>query len=256
MTIGSSTGNIESAMSRQDTTFRPGMLELAAPGFSGDLPCAEQPHPATLDVTRRKIATRGKIAGGRASRGGTRQEINVNAIRTVSCFFIAALGITLHAASAGATPVQVPCGTAINGYYTGGGDWLDVVGTDVTARGVFGFSAFTMAPTYNLATTPIGSASAANQRSFTAVKHSGYYEGQFHEVFPDRANPDVDLSDFWASTGGGFWLRSITWNGGWTALQGATCFAGPDGQTVIHGYIENPGFGTDYWTFVVRAEHL
>jgi hypothetical protein len=180
----------------------------------------------------------------------------VNAIRMLSCVVVVALGLTFHAATAAAQPATVSCGSAIDGYFGGVGDWLDVVGTRTTARGDFGFSGFTMANGFQIATTPLHTAPARNSSVFSANKGSSHYAGPFHEVFPGRGNGDVDRWDFWVYRTGAVWLRSITWSGSWTQLQGVTCFRGPQNQTVIRGYIHTPGWGTDYWTFVTVGRAL
>jgi hypothetical protein len=183
----------------------------------------------------------------------------MNAIRILSSIFVIATGLVLHESRAVAQPATISCGTAIDGYFTGAtppGDWLNIVGTRVTARGSFGFSSFTMRNGYQVATTPLHTSGAATQSVFTANKGNAHYTGPFHEVFPGRGNGDVDRWDFWASRSGAFWLRSITWNGAWQQLQGVTCYRGPGNQTVVTGHISNPGFGTDFWTFVLVGDTL
>jgi hypothetical protein len=178
----------------------------------------------------------------------------MNAIRILSCIFVIAIGLTIHGAPAAAQPATVPCGTAIDGYFSGGSGWLEIVGTRVTARGSFGFSSFTMQDGYSLATTPLNAPAAATQSTFEAWKGAAHYTGPFHEVFAERGNSDVDRSEFWVFRTGELWLRSITWSGVWTQLQGATCSRGPGNQTVVTGYIHNGGsWGTDFWTFLIQG---
>lgn len=176
----------------------------------------------------------------------------MKAIRILSCIFTIALGLTLHGSLAAAQPATISCGTAIDGYFTQA-SWLDVVGTRVTARGVLGFSSFTMANGYEVATTPLHTPAAGAQSIFTASKGSSYFTGPFHEVFPGRGNGDVDLADFWVYRTGAFWLRATAWTTTWMQLQGVTCYRGPQNQTVVTGYIHIPDWGTDFWTFVLKA---
>jgi len=169
--------------------------------------------------------------------------------------FAVAVGLTFHSSPAAAGPATISCGTAIDGYFNQW-DWLDVVGTRVTARGNTGFSAFTMRDGYNVATTPLHTSGAATQSVFSAYKGNAHFTGPFSEVFPGRGNSDVDREDFWVSRTGTFWLRAITWGGTWTQLQNVICYSGPGTQTVVTGYIHIPGWGTDFWTFVLWGDRL
>jgi hypothetical protein len=183
----------------------------------------------------------------------------MNVFRTMSYLSLAAFAVALDTSQAEASPPPtIACGTAMNDYFTGTlpGDWLSVVGVRLSARGTFGFSSFTMANGYNLSTTPLNTPAAASQSTFTANKGSNNYEGLFREVFPGRGNNDVDQWDFWVYKTGEVWLRSITWGGSWAQLQGVTCSRTPQNQTAITGYSYTPGYGTDYWTFVVVGGQL
>jgi hypothetical protein len=181
----------------------------------------------------------------------------MTAIRILCCVFTLALGLTLHSAPAAAQPATISCASALDSYFTTNpADWLSVVGTRVSSRGSFGFSSFTMASGYSLSATPLNSPGAATSSSFFANRGSSYFEGLFHEVFPGRGNNDVDRWDFWIYRSGVLWLRSITWGGAWASLQGQTCFRGPQNQTVVTGYFDTPGFGTDFWIFVFRGDRL
>jgi hypothetical protein len=183
----------------------------------------------------------------------------VNIVRTMSVLSVAFFAVALGAAPASASPPPtIACGTAINDYFTGAlpGDWLEIIGARLTARGSLGFSSFTMSNAYELSTTPLNTPAAAAQSKFTANKGTNNYRGPFHEVFPGRGNNDVDQWDFWVYKTGEVWLRSITWNGAWGQLQGVTCSRTPQNQTTITGYTYTPGYGTDYWLFVVVGNQL
>lgn len=177
----------------------------------------------------------------------------MKAIRILSCICTMALGLTLHGSLAAAQPATISCGAAIDNYFTQTSR-LNVVGTRVTARGAFGFSSFTMANGYEVATTPLHTPAAGAQSIFTAAKGSSYFTGPFHEVFPERGNGDVDLADFWVYRTGAFYLRATDWTTAWELLQGVTCYRGPQSQTVVTGYIHIAGWGTDFWTFVLKGE--
>lgn len=179
-------------------------------------------------------------------------------IKLGSCIVLAALALVVHHDDASAQPATVNCGTAINEYFTGlkDGDWLNVVGTRLTARGDLGFSSFTMQNNYNVATNPVGTPGAASRSVFTLSKGSSHYAGPFSEVFPGRSNANVDRWDFWVYRTGAVWLRSITWGGAWTQMQNVTCHRGPNTQTVVTGMFHVAGYGTDFWTFVLDGDVL
>lgn len=160
---------------------------------------------------------------------------------------------TVGAALPASTPVA--CGTVLTDYHNRF-QWLELIGTRVTARGVHGFSSFTMENGYNVAAHPLHTPGAASRSIFTASKGATHFAGPFHEVFPGRGSSDVDRWEFWVYRTGALWLRSITWGGSWTSLQGVTCYRGPQSQLVVTGHISNPGFGTDFWTFVIRPATL
>ena len=178
-------------------------------------------------------------------------------IKFGSSIVLIALALVIHHDDASAQPATVSCGTAINEYFTGvkDGDWLNVAGTRVTARGGLGFSSFTMQSNYNVSTNPIGTPGSAARSLFTLSKGTSHYSGPFSEVFPERSNPNVDRWDFWAYRTGAIWLRSITWNGPWTLLQNVTCHRGPNSQTVVTGIIHTSS-STDFWTFVLDGDVL
>jgi hypothetical protein len=181
----------------------------------------------------------------------------MKALQILSFLVVAAIG--MRSSPSAAQPVTVPCGTAIDAYFTATtppNQWLDVVGTRLTARGAFGFSSFSMANGYQVATTPLHTAGASGQSTFMASKGSSHYTGPFHEVFPGRGNGDVDRADFWVYRTGAVWLRDTSWSNTWTQLQAVTCYRGPQNQTVIRGYIHVTSWGTDFWTFVVRGNYL
>ncbi|HSP80415.1 MAG TPA: hypothetical protein VLQ93_17925, partial [Myxococcaceae bacterium] len=74
--------------------------------------------------------------------------------------------------------------------------------------------------------------------------------------FPGRGNGDEDRWQFWINRGGSVYLRSVTWSGQWQLMQGVVCYTGSSGQLVVVGHIDNGGFGTDYWTFVMQRDIL
>lgn len=179
-------------------------------------------------------------------------------IKFSSSIVLIALALVVHHSDARAQPAVVNCGTAIDEYFSGPreGDWLNVVGTRLTARDSFGFSSFTMGNGYSVSTNPIGTPGASYRSVFTASKGSSHYSGPFHEVFPGRTNGNVDRWDFWVYRTGTVWLRSITWGGAWTQLQNTVCYRGPNGQTVVSGLSHVAGYGTDFWTFVLVGDAL
>jgi hypothetical protein len=184
----------------------------------------------------------------------------MNRIRNVAISLVVVLGAALHASpAAAATPVS--CSAKVNGYLddVDGVDWLATKGVRVTARGTFGFSAFTMQNRYQVETYPLHTPGAAQRQTFFAYRNrntNANFSGYFHEVFPDRGNGDEDRWEFWVGRGGRFYLRSITWGGGWGLMQRPVCYAGPGGQLVVTGQFDNPGFGTDFWTFVMAPDQL
>jgi hypothetical protein len=180
------------------------------------------------------------------------KDTNMKTTQSIASVLAIVLGAALHALpAAAATPVS--CGPVVNGYLDGGASSLAVVGTSVTARNSFGFSTFTMEDGYQVETYPLHTAGSAARSVFKAMKTgSDAFSGYFHIVFPGRGNGDEDRSVLWVSRGGWFWLQSITWGGSWMQLQSVVCYAGPSGQLVVTGHIDNPGFGTDFWSFVMQ----
>jgi hypothetical protein len=181
-------------------------------------------------------------------------------IRHVAITLMVVLGVALHSLPASAaTPVS--CSVQVDNYLVAGNgvNSLLTVGVRVAAYGVSGFSSFTMRDTYQVETDPLHTPGAAAQSTFWAYKSvpADNFSGHFSEVFPGRGNGDEDHWDFWVNRGGLFYLRSVTWGGSWALLQSPVCYAGPDRQFVVTGYIDNPpGFGTDFWTFVMSPDDL
>jgi hypothetical protein len=176
-------------------------------------------------------------------------------MRTLKLMSVAvvAAALAVEAAPAAAAPTVVPCGTALNTLYTSS-DYLELVGTRVTSRGSFGFSSFTMANGYSLSSWPLNTPGAATRSVFYAYKGaSSNFEGLYSEVFPGRGNNDVDQWDFWVYSSGALYLKSTTWGGSWAALQGVVCYAGPQHQIIVTGYFDTPGYGTDFWNFVIAG---
>lgn len=179
-------------------------------------------------------------------------------LRSLALYLPAILGIILYVSPAAAQS-PVACGTVVAGYLDApypGSDWLDVIGTRVTARDVLGFSSFTMADGYQVETHPLHTAAAGARSLFTAPRNGNAYTGYYHEVFPGRGSGAEDRWQFWIDRGGSVYLRSLTWNGAWALMQNVVCYSGPSGQLVVIGLFNNPGFGTDYWTFVMRRSYL
>lgn len=174
----------------------------------------------------------------------------------IICIAIAALGAALFSPPAAAAPI-VPCGVGMSSLLVDDGHWLSVAGTRITARGSLGFSSFTMRDGYQVETTPLHTPAAGTSADFTAGRHStDVYTGYFHDVFPGRGNGDEDRWQFWVNRPGQLWLRSVTWGGSWQLLSSAVCYRGPGGQIVVTGSIDNLGFGTDFWTFVMNYGSL
>ena len=149
----------------------------------------------------------------------------------------------------------VPCNTAIASLMNGG--WINVIGTRVTARGEMGFSGFTMQDAYQLERQPLHTVDAGRRSTINLFPNlsASTFSGHFHEVFPGRGNGDEDRWVLRVKRSG-VYLQSITWNGASTVLPNTVCYSGPGHQVVITGHIDNPGFGTDYWTFVMISGFL
>lgn len=179
----------------------------------------------------------------------------MNTLKLLSYAVTMTIGLAVHGVPAIAAPATIPCGTAIDGYFTGNLNRLRVAGTEVTARGPFGFISFVMDRDYDLLSKPLGTPAAVEDSSFYANKFSSYYQGQFRQVFLDRPNNNVDLSDFWVSRSGTFFFRSITWSTAWVQLQGVTCYRGPENQTVVTGHIDSGlPWGIAYWTILLGEQ--
>lgn len=171
--------------------------------------------------------------------------------KLTSVLLVSAVGL-LSTQSAAAAP-QVSCAAGMNRLMPDEGHWLNVVGTRVTARGAFGFSSFTMRDGFQIESTPLHTPAVSTQTVFTANRHnSDVYTGYYHEVFPERGNGDEDRWQFWVNRSGQLWLRSVTWGGSWKNITNVTCFEGPEDQLVMVAHVDNPGFGTDFLTFLMN----
>lgn len=162
------------------------------------------------------------------------------------------LGVLLapHAAA------EVSCATVAREVVQDTGTrWLRVIGSRMTARGDFGFSAFTMADGFQIETTPLHTAAAAGYKAFRANRYgSSAFTGYFMQVFPGRGNGDEERWSFWLNEDGEFYLRPLSWEGEWVLLDNTVCHRGPEEQFVVTAINSFPGFGTNYWTFVIDPE--
>lgn len=181
-------------------------------------------------------------------------------LRTIASIFVAILSVSGYSSFAvAATPVS--CGNHVSGFLNaqyGGSDWLEVTGTMVSARGRNGFSAFAMRDGFQIETNPLHTPGGAPQSNFEARRITNdVYSGNFHVVFPGRGNGDEDRWAFWVNRSGRLWLRSITYGATtWTQLSGVACFSGEQGQLVVTGHTDTPGYGSDFWTFVMQRYYL
>lgn len=161
-----------------------------------------------------------------------------------------ALGAVLFSPTASAAPV-VPCSTGIGSLFPDNGTWLSISSARVTARGHIGFTAFSMADGYQIETTPLNTPAAAQAHHFFAYRSdTNVYSGYFHLVFTDRSNPHEDRWQIWINRAGNIWVRPAA--GTWTLLPNPVCYRGPENQIVVTANVDNPGFGTDFWTFVMH----
>lgn len=175
--------------------------------------------------------------------------------KLTSVLLVSAIG-ALVAQPATAAP-QVSCAAGMNRLLSEQDGWLNVVGVRVSARGTLGFASFTMRDGYQVESTPLHTAAAATRAVFTASRYnSEVYTGYYHEVFPGRGNGDEDRWGFWVNRSGQLWLKAITWGGNWTLMPNVTCYDGPQGQLVMVTQSDNPGFGTDFFTFVMNYDTL
>src|SRR5690606_30293805 len=175
--------------------------------------------------------------------------------KLTSVLFVSAL-CALIPEPANAAP-QVSCATGMQRLTPQQAGWLNVVGARLTARGVLGFSAFTMADGYQVEKMPLHTPAAGARHEFKAYRYnSQVYTGFYHEVFPSRGNGDEDRWEFWVNTSGQLWLKTITWGGSWKLIPNVTCYDGPQGQLVMSAHVDNPGFGTDFLLFVMNYDTL
>lgn len=175
--------------------------------------------------------------------------------KLTTVLFVSALCALLPEPARAANPVS--CAAGMRRLTPQQDGWLNVVGARVTARGVLGFSAFTMADGFQIESTPLHTPAAAARAKFRAGRYnSQVYSGYYHEVFTDRGNGDEDRWEFWVNTSGQLFLRSVTWGGGWKQIPNLTCYDGPQGQLVMIGNVDNPGFGTDFLMFIMNYDTL
>ncbi|WNG22995.1 hypothetical protein F0U62_02325 [Cystobacter fuscus] len=181
-------------------------------------------------------------------------------MNVVSSISGVALAMALSAAPAYAS-TPIACGTRVDSFLNASrsdGKRVLGIGSAVTARGALGFTHFAMAQGYQIETTPLHTPAAPQSATFALGYNatSDVFTGDFTEVFTDRGNGDEDRTSLWVARGGSFWLRSVTWNGSWLQLQNVACYAGPQNQLVVTGSIDNPGFGSDHWSFVLMRNAL
>jgi hypothetical protein len=136
--------------------------------------------------------------------------------------------------------------------------WFDVKGSRVTARNGLGFTAFTMANGFQIETYPLHTPASVGGNTFTLSPNSTYtqFTGIFTEVFTDRGNNDEDRWRMRLKNTGTLELQSITWGGAYKLLQTPVCYRGPGDQIVMTGHVDNPGFGSDFWSFVFVAGYF
>ena len=176
---------------------------------------------------------------------------------SASSLCVGALLASMGASSKASAAEEVSCSTAINALMATNPLAFYVFGTRATARNSHGFSSFSMEDGFQIENVPVNDPEFPRHRTFAANRRDARnYEGPFHEVFTDRGNGAEARTHFWVREGGQFWLRSITYNTSWQILQGVQCFEGPQEQLVVRGHLDNPGFGTDYWTFVLKPDYL
>jgi hypothetical protein len=134
-------------------------------------------------------------------------------------------------------------------------NYLEVIGTRVTARGPGGFASFSMSETYEVE-SGLASPAAAAQSAFRIHRAGAgtdrYYSGKFHDVFPERGNGDEDLTTFTFTIGGSVRLVLDSWGGGSVPLAGVSCYSGHFGDSfILTGYNRTPGWGVSVFSFLV-----
>lgn len=162
-------------------------------------------------------------------------------------------GAGLIATEAEAAPI--PCSTALSNY-ADNAYALNIAGTRVTLRGDSGHVGFTMHQNFEIEATPLHTPASTAQRWFFApASGTTAYTGYFSTVFTDRGNVDEDSSQFWVYTTGSFYIRSITWGGGWQLLQNTACFEGDGEQIVVTGRLDE-GNQHSFWTLLIVPSYL
>jgi hypothetical protein len=176
-------------------------------------------------------------------------------IKLCSTIGVVGCGLLLSTPAAAAVPCLTVVSEVLDDPSVG---WLNAIGTRVTARSSFGFSSFSMSDGYQVETNPLHTAPAASRSIFDVPKLTALraFNGEFNEVFPGRGNGDEDGWSFWVGSDGKFWLRSTTWGGSWTPLTSAVCYRGPGEQFVVTAQASAPGWGTDFWTFLLAPDGL
>jgi hypothetical protein len=148
---------------------------------------------------------------------------------------------------------EVPC-DQVQRVYTAYANEVMSVGGRVRAAETSGvnFQSVTMQDGYDLERYPLGTSEAAARSEFRMNVYSNVITGYFAEVFTGRTR--VDRSQLWWSSNGALWLRSLTWGNSWTQLQRVTCYLDPQWQVTIEAQADEPGYATDFYTFVLRPE--
>lgn len=129
---------------------------------------------------------------------------------------------------------------------------VDAVRMRADALGDFGYLSFAADDQFQIEETPLHQPESRFAIGFYASFNGlSTFQGNFNEVFPGRGNSDENLASFYYYASG-LWYLATRWGGAWQKLSDMTCEVGPRGQTVVQGRIANPGFGNDYWTFVIN----
>lgn len=174
------------------------------------------------------------------------------------------------------TPISFPistyaepstsCSSYIQGMFNGfsgdklgAGNWFNIRGTRITARGNGGFSAFAMAENYSTG-DGVSTTASSGKEGFKILKTSPaatVIKGKFQEVFPGRKDGKSDLTTLNVYRDGRVQLVLNAWGNTTVNLSNVACYPGHQGSTfVLTGNSRTASHGFDFWTFVITPDWL
>lgn len=172
---------------------------------------------------------------------------------------------TIPTSSAVAQPTS-SCSSYIRGMFNGfpgdrygAGNWFNVKGTRITARGRGGFSSFAMAKNYSTR-EGLSSTNSSRKEGFRISKASrrgSVIQGKFQDFFPGRKDGKSDLTTLKVYRNGRVQIILNSWGNTTVNLKNLAFYRGHKGSNfVLTGQNRTSSHGFDFWTFVITPDWL